>query len=59
MFYCKYKRFHFNPNRPNEDGMDFFSWKEHNPDYIFEGDADKSGGIEYFTIANEKYTDTF
>jgi hypothetical protein len=39
--------------------MDFFSWKEHNPDYIFEGDADKSGGIEYFTIANEKYTDTF
>lgn len=59
LFYCKYKHFHFNPNRPNEDGMDFFSWKEHNPDYIFEGDADKSGGIEYFTIANEKYTDTY
>lgn len=59
LFYCKYKGYHFNPNRPNEDGMDFYSWREHNPDQIFEGDADKSGGIEYFTIANEKYTDTF
>ncbi|MGV8094485.1 MAG: CHC2 zinc finger domain-containing protein [Mangrovibacterium sp.] len=59
LYYCKYKGYHFNPNKPNEEGIDFFSFKEHNPDRMFEGEADKSGGIEYFTIANEKYTDTY
>ncbi len=59
VFYCKYKGFHFNPNRANEDGIEFITWLKHNPGQSFEGDADKSGGIEYFTIASNFWTDTF
>lgn len=59
VFYCKYKGFHFNPNKPNEAGIEFITWQKHNPGQMFEGDADKSGGIEYFTIASNFWTDTF
>lgn len=49
--YCKYKGFHFNVNKPNVDGIEFGTWIKHNPEVMFEGEADKSGGVEYFTIA--------
>lgn len=54
--YCQLRGLHFNPNRPNEDGMDFFSWTKLNPGGLFEGEADKSGGKEYWTIATDKWT---
>lgn len=52
VFYCEYRGFHFNPHKPNADGVEFVTWQKHNPGRIFEGEADKSGGVEYFTIAS-------
>lgn len=50
--YCRYKGFHFNPNKANKDGIDYGEWKKNNPDRMFDGADDKSGGVEYFTIAS-------
>lgn len=58
-FYCEYKGFDFNPNKPNEDGIDYGTWKKHNPGRIFDGVDDKSGGLEFFTIAGPKWTKGF
>jgi len=57
ILFCKYKHFHFNPNKPNEDGIDYGTWKEKYPKRIFQGEADKSGGMEYFTVANNLFTE--
>jgi DNA primase len=51
--YCQYKGFHFNINKPNEEGVNFVDWIRHNPGITFQGEADKSGGVEFFTIATE------
>jgi hypothetical protein len=50
--YCKYKGFHFNPNKANKDGIDYGEFRKNHPDRMFDGIDDKSGGIEYFTIAS-------
>ena len=50
--YCRYKGLHFNPNKPNEEGIDFFTFRKKFPDGLFDGEADKTGGKEYWTIAN-------
>lgn len=55
-YYCRYRGFHFNPARPNDEDMDFFSFRRAFPDKLFEGQADKSGGREYWTIANDHWT---
>jgi hypothetical protein len=54
--YCLFRGFHFNPAKPNEDGVDFFTWTRLNPEGLFEGQADKTGGKEYWTIATAKWT---
>lgn len=58
-FYCQYKGFDFNPNKPNTDGIDYGTWKKHNPNRFFDGEDDKSGGVEYFTIASNAWTVEF
>ena len=57
--YCKYKGFHFNPHKANRDGIDYGTWKKANPDKMFDGIDDKSGGVEYFTIASFAWGKTF
>lgn len=54
--YCRFRGFHFNPNKPNEEGMDFDPWLKLHPDEVFEGETDKSGGREYRTITTDKWT---
>jgi hypothetical protein len=54
IYYCKYKGFHFNINKPNSDGIEYVTWIKHNPGMSFEGEADKSGGVEYFTISTHE-----
>ena len=53
--YCKYKGFHFNPVKPNDKGYYFNYWQNRHPGESFIGEADKTGGAEYFTIANKDY----
>lgn len=57
--YCRYKGFHFNPHKANKDGVDFGEWKKNNPDKMFDGVDDKSGGVEYFTIASPVWGKAF
>lgn len=54
--YCRFRGFHFNPAKPSEEGMDFFSWRKLHPGELFEGETDKTGGKEYWTIATDKWT---
>ena len=54
-FYCQYKGLHFNPHKPNEKGIDFNSWCVNFPERSFTGTADKTGGSEYFLIADNSY----
>ena len=54
IYYCKYKGFHFNINKPNAEGIEFVTWQKHNSNFMFEGEADKSGGVEYFTISSNE-----
>jgi hypothetical protein len=56
--YCKYNGYHLNPTRHNEDGLTFPDWAKQNHG-TFIGTADKSGGIEYMTIANEDFKEEF
>lgn len=53
--YCKYKSYHFNPGVPNEDMIEFRTWIKDHPEECFIGEMDKSGGVEYFTIANNNW----
>ncbi len=51
--YCKFKGYDLNINKPiTEHGnrVTYNDWKPINPDKSYIGEADKSGGIEYFTI---------
>lgn len=54
-FYCKYKSYHFNPNKRNRDDMEFTEFRKIYPDKLFYGEADKSGGVEYMTIGDNNY----
>jgi DNA primase len=53
--YCEYKGYHFNPTKHNQDGLTFNDYKELYPGKIFWGGMDKSGGKEYWTIANDEF----
>jgi DNA primase len=57
--YCKFKGYHLNPHKPNKDGISFPDFHRVSPDKIFFGEMDKSGGKEYWTIANEEFNETF
>jgi DNA primase len=54
--YCRFKGLHFNPNKSNEEGIDFFTFRKKYPGGLFDGEADKTGGKEYWTIANNVWS---
>lgn len=49
-YYCQFKGYHFNPNKLNKEGKGFRTWIDEHPGESFIGEADKSGGIEYFQV---------
>lgn len=55
-YYCKYKGYHFNPTKQNADGIDYGTWCKHNAGQMFDGEDDKSGGVEFFTITSNTWT---
>lgn len=54
-FYCQYKGFHFNPNKLNKEGKSFRSWIRDHQGEAFIGEADKSGGVEYFSVYDTEH----
>jgi len=56
--FCTYKGLHFNPSRENEEGISFPDFQREYPNTPFKGTEDKSGGVEYFTIANNAFSNT-
>lgn len=59
MAYCQYTGLDFNPKQRNDKGLDVLQFKRSNPDSIFIGRDDKTGGKEYFTLANKDFNETF
>lgn len=57
--FCQYSGLDFNPKRRNDKGLDILQFKRSNPEAIFIGTDDKTGGKEYFTLANKDFNDTF
>ncbi len=54
--YCHYRYLNFNPQKKSvEHNIDFIAFKSDFPDRLFIGQPDKSGSVEYFTIANDNY----
>lgn len=54
-FYCQFKGYHFNPNKLDKEGNSFRSWQPLHPGESFIGTADKSGGVEYFSIYDTQH----
>ena len=54
-FYCQFKGYHFNPSKLNKEGKSFRTWIAEHPGESFIGSADKSGGIEYFSIYDTEH----
>ncbi|MDR2129592.1 MAG: DNA primase [Odoribacteraceae bacterium] len=54
--YCEYSGYHLNPQKANEENVMFLDFVKEYPDRSFFGSMDKSGGIEYFTIADKHWT---
>ena len=73
--YCRYNGFDFNPKQRNKDGIDILEYYpkqvERMPDKtlktstiregypVFIGKDDKTGGKEYFTLANKDFNEDF
>ncbi|MDR1274518.1 MAG: DNA primase [Odoribacteraceae bacterium] len=53
--YCEYSGYHLNPRKENETGVMFRDFTREHPSTTFFGSLDKSGGVEYLTIADEKF----
>lgn len=53
--FCKYNGFHYNPEKKNREGDDFYDWIKSHPGGTFFGEADKSGGKEYITISTNSH----
>lgn len=58
--YCEFRGLHFNITRPSDSkdctaGYSFSDWKKARPGELFVGGMDKSGGVEYFTLANDAF----
>lgn len=53
--YCEFSGYHLNPNKANEEGVLFLDFVKEFPDRTFLGTMDKSGGVEYFTVADSNY----
>lgn len=53
--YCEYSGYHLNPQKNNEEGVLFPDFIREFPEQSFFGSMDKSGGVEYFTIADSNW----
>ncbi|MFH0757361.1 MAG: CHC2 zinc finger domain-containing protein [Bacteroidota bacterium] len=53
--YCRFRGYHFNPTKPNKLGVEFPDFVREKPGDVFIGESDKSGGIEYITVATKDY----
>ncbi|MDP3914356.1 MAG: hypothetical protein Q8R96_11555 [Bacteroidota bacterium] len=53
--YCHYKNFDFNPTKRNKNGLDIQQYYKSYPAGHFVGEDDKTGGKEYFTLANKDF----
>lgn len=55
--YCYFKGYHLNFTRPNQEGATYRFFQQARPGECFIGTADKSGGVEYFTVATAEFID--
>jgi hypothetical protein len=53
--YCRYNNFDFNPVKRNAKGLDIQQYYKTYPMGCFIGEDDKTGGKEYFTLANKDF----
>ena len=53
--FCKYMKYHYNPDRPNREGFEFADFIRENNRKSFIGEANKTNGVEYITIADDDY----
>jgi DNA primase len=52
-WFCQYKGYHFNPMQPNKFGQNIFDFiSKTGGKESFIGEANKSGGVEYFQVSN-------
>jgi hypothetical protein len=58
-YYCQFKGYHLNPNKMNRDEMEWIEFRKQYPDKLFHGEADKSAGVEFITIADNDYLISF
>ena len=56
LLYCEFKGLDYNVTRPAADGTAFSYWKASHPGEAFVGDRDVSGGVEYFTVSDSKFS---
>ncbi|MGD9930173.1 MAG: CHC2 zinc finger domain-containing protein [Mangrovibacterium sp.] len=55
--FCHYKGYDLNPVKRNELGLDREEFKRLHPDRSFIGDVHKTGGREFFTLANGDFNE--
>ena len=53
--FCIYKGYDLNPTKRTEQGLDYHEYKRRQPQRSFIGEPHKTGGKEYFTIANNDF----
>lgn len=57
--FCQYNGYHLNPGKYNEEGFTFSTFIQNHPGQSFIGSPDKSGGMEFMTIANDEHSENF
>lgn len=57
--YCAYCNLDFNPKQRNHKDLDIVQYYKTNPEGHFIGKDDKTGGKEYFTLANKDFNESF
>jgi DNA primase len=57
--FCFYNGYDFNPEKRNQKGLDRNQFFKTYPTGCFIGDDDKTGGKEYFTLANKDFNGNF
>jgi len=53
--FCRYMKYHYNPDRPNREGLDFADFIREKNRESFIGEPNKTNGVEYITIADDNY----
>lgn len=57
--FCQYNNLDFNPKQRNEKGLDINQFYKTFPFGHFQGKDDKTGGKEYFTLANKDFNEQY